>query len=44
MDELQDRAVEGTGDLPAFSISVADLVAHEGKRLATRIALGRERA
>jgi hypothetical protein len=44
MDELQDRAVEGTGDLPGFSISVADLAAHQGKRLAARIALSHERA
>jgi len=41
MDELQTRAIEGGGELPAFWISVADLIAHDGKRLVSRISFPR---
>jgi hypothetical protein len=40
MDELQARATEGVTGLPSFWISIADLVAHDDQRLATRISFG----
>jgi hypothetical protein len=39
MHELQALALEGAGDFPCFWISIADLISHDGKRLATRISL-----